>query len=814
VKIMKVLQFKPFVMPLRWRSFEDSAKWVTVGGGTNAQTGEGSGRHFQIDTDTGKILKGGGADMKGKTFKEAFNDPAKLSERQKTGRKISEAGAEKHGGNERDYRNLGTKTGQSDHFANKYLKTGDIPDGHLRDAVSGRPEEIELTTKQKAALNIGYSKEKPTQEDIDTLVANGFLEKNGNKYVATQKAYELNTKENERLNNPKNQKEAYSFHKQKLLNDVLQKDGKSEFNKKSRFIDKAESKFGAADILEFRKNDVVVVKDSEQARVFAFNGTDAFYDAGAIPIEDTVMGKFLGGRRELEQSQSTQPSMETVFSNTKPTIASDFQVGDYFFIKSNLQPNRLIAKVIRKNKGDISYEVVHDLSGKQSERIGGKGKETFISRSGYSTGGMGGVLSDNKLLKLDNNDAQMLINAHSEQQPNTPPATQPQPDNSKPEASPQKTSPSTEILTDTQSVGNKPVQGWHPSLILESISAYNRLPRGMELTDTDKSNLIEHIDSLPYMSDDNRRVRESLSMDVAKSEQAKKPIPENTGGKVFKAFSSNPEYENKSFQEFLADYRNGTVKSSPEAQQNNSSNSLINHDNQDKLSLTSQSEAGNEDKMMSNYNNADDQKFNQSTGKWVDSSGLEINQPASGFNKNMAEFYGENNDLSKPVEAPVPNEEAAKAARKAKEAEEAAARKARNEALETLIKSRPDNFLRIQKNGDGTFAPIGKREVAIGDSTFKTEEQAREYANEKGFSEEKETRSADYAKPLPTKTAKVGFAKKTVLDADNFPDYLKDLHKKAKDSSKFDGTITPEIKAYNEEISKYGDTHSSELSGK
>jgi len=214
---------------------------------------------------------------------------------------------------------------------------------------------------------------------------------------------------------------------------------------------------------------------------------------------------------------------------------------------------------------------------------------------------------------------------------------------------------------------------------------------------------------------------------------------------------------------------------------------------------------------MTNYNNADDPKFNQSTGKWTDSSGLEINPPAGGFGKNMAEFYGANNDLSNPVESPVASEEAAKAA---KEAEEAAARKARNQALETLIKSRPDNFLRIQKNGDGTFSPVGKRETAIGNNTFKTEKQAREYANEKGFFEDKQPEAADYTKPLPTKTAKVGFAKKTILDADNFPEYLKDLHKKAKDSNKFDGTITPEIKVYNAEISKYGDTYGSELSGK
>lgn len=83
--------------------------WITIGGGTNAETGEGTGRKFQIEKGTGKILKGGGAGMQGKTFKEAFSEPK--TERQKVGRKIAEAGAAKHGGNERDYRNLGVTKG-------------------------------------------------------------------------------------------------------------------------------------------------------------------------------------------------------------------------------------------------------------------------------------------------------------------------------------------------------------------------------------------------------------------------------------------------------------------------------------------------------------------------------------------------------------------------------------------------------------------------------------------------------------------------------------------------------------------------------
>jgi len=104
-------------------------KWITTGGGTNNETGEGTGRHIQLDTTTGVITKGYGA---GKSLKEAF---APKTERQKIGRKFSEAGAAKYGGSERDYRNLGVTKGQADSFAAEYLKSGNIPEGHLRDAV-------------------------------------------------------------------------------------------------------------------------------------------------------------------------------------------------------------------------------------------------------------------------------------------------------------------------------------------------------------------------------------------------------------------------------------------------------------------------------------------------------------------------------------------------------------------------------------------------------------------------------------------------------------------------------------------------------
>jgi len=109
-------------------------KWITTGGGKSAETGEGKGRHIQLDTTTGIITKGFGA---GKTLKEAFN-PEPKTDRQKLGRKIAEAGAKKHGGDERQYRNLGVTKGQADSFAREYLKSGEIPEGHLREALEDK----------------------------------------------------------------------------------------------------------------------------------------------------------------------------------------------------------------------------------------------------------------------------------------------------------------------------------------------------------------------------------------------------------------------------------------------------------------------------------------------------------------------------------------------------------------------------------------------------------------------------------------------------------------------------------------------------
>ena len=296
-----ILGLKQRQVMIRADAVGDKHKWITTE----------TGSHIKIDGD-GNIVAGAGGKFNGKPLSamggtKKFTKYATNAERAETDKKQSN---------------------------NAPIEGG---------AVGGQAKETELTSKQKAALNIGYSKEKPTQEDIDSLVGNGFLEKKGNKYIATEKAHELNAKENDRLSNPKSQKEAYSFHKQKLLTEVLQKSGKGEANKTEKFIQKAESKFGAADILEFRKNHVVIVQNKDgRAEVFAWNGDNDFYGDYFIPKDDTVMGKFLANKQPthtpapVAQAEATQPQQAAsspVLSNnlTKgentSTLSSTSQVG-------------------------------------------------------------------------------------------------------------------------------------------------------------------------------------------------------------------------------------------------------------------------------------------------------------------------------------------------------------------------------------------------------------------------------------------------------------------------------------------------------
>lgn len=108
-------------------------------------------------------------------------------------------------------------------------------------------------------------------------------------------------------------------------------------------------------------------------------------------------------------------SMEKVFSRAKPIDVSELNAGDYFFVSSNLNPNDLIAKVIRKNKSQVSYEVVHSISNPDSERIGKTSKLSFEYIRG-SDSHMGGFTAKETVIALNPNDAEALINKSEQPQ--------------------------------------------------------------------------------------------------------------------------------------------------------------------------------------------------------------------------------------------------------------------------------------------------------------------------------------------------------------------------------------------------------------
>lgn len=175
------LQARLVLQSLNLQRTAHALQWITVRGGTNAETGQGSGRHIQLDTTTGVITKGFGA---GKTMKEAFN-PEPKTERQKIGRKFAEAGAKKFGGSERDYRNLGVVKGQADSFAREYLKSGNVPEGHLKEALVDKPADDA----------VGGQNSKPDLSDKIAgihAMKEEILEGSGNIDTAQQKGGDMN----------------------------------------------------------------------------------------------------------------------------------------------------------------------------------------------------------------------------------------------------------------------------------------------------------------------------------------------------------------------------------------------------------------------------------------------------------------------------------------------------------------------------------------------------------------------------------------------------------------------------------------------
>ena len=161
----------------------DAAKWVTVGGGTSAETGQGTGRHFQIDTETGKILKGGGASMQGKTFKEAFSDDNKtLTERQKLSRRITAHAAKKHGGDKGDFTRLTNKGAEgksSDWHAKEFLKSGDVPSeyGEQPQQASSSPVLSNNLTKDENGSKLSSTSQSEANNGESKMNKQDFLEK-------------------------------------------------------------------------------------------------------------------------------------------------------------------------------------------------------------------------------------------------------------------------------------------------------------------------------------------------------------------------------------------------------------------------------------------------------------------------------------------------------------------------------------------------------------------------------------------------------------------------------------------------------------
>jgi len=101
------------------------------------------GSHILINGN-GEVIGGAGGKLAGKKF-SVPSGSKDVSKHIETVEKIAQAGYEKHGGDKADYLRMGRNKGSSSHFAREYEKTGDIPEGHLRDAVSGRSEQSGLS---------------------------------------------------------------------------------------------------------------------------------------------------------------------------------------------------------------------------------------------------------------------------------------------------------------------------------------------------------------------------------------------------------------------------------------------------------------------------------------------------------------------------------------------------------------------------------------------------------------------------------------------------------------------------------------------
>lgn len=109
------------------------------------------GSHILINGN-GDVVGGAAGSLKDKKF----NVPAgskDVSKHIETVEKIAQAGYEKHGGDKAEYLRMGRKKGSSSHFTREYEKTGDIPEGHLKEALSDKPEQAKEYNAWQETLN-------------------------------------------------------------------------------------------------------------------------------------------------------------------------------------------------------------------------------------------------------------------------------------------------------------------------------------------------------------------------------------------------------------------------------------------------------------------------------------------------------------------------------------------------------------------------------------------------------------------------------------------------------------------------------------
>jgi len=116
------------------------------------------GSHILINGN-GDVIAGAGGKLAGKKFSVPAGSKD-VSKHIETVEKIAQAGYEKHGGDKAEYLRMGRNKGSSSHFAREYEKTGNIPEGHLREALEDRSEQAEQNEPKSTIDRLNEAEQK------------------------------------------------------------------------------------------------------------------------------------------------------------------------------------------------------------------------------------------------------------------------------------------------------------------------------------------------------------------------------------------------------------------------------------------------------------------------------------------------------------------------------------------------------------------------------------------------------------------------------------------------------------------------------